>query len=97
MKVIVIDNFRNFTDPVVVYPNPTQDVVNIRLMNTKPGRVTINVYDMIGKTVLPATVVSKPAGAYTVPVTVAGLPRGSYVIQVSTFGYKKMATTFIKL
>ena len=26
VKVIVIDNFRNFTNPVVVYPNPATDV-----------------------------------------------------------------------
>ena len=49
VKVIVIDNFRNFTTPVVVYPNPTTDIVNVRLLNPKPGRVTINVYDMTGK------------------------------------------------
>jgi P2-related tail formation protein len=97
VKVIVIDNFRNFTNPVVVYPNPAQDVINIRLQNPKPGRVTINVYDMTGKIVLPKMEVNKPAGAYSVPVTVSRLMPGSYVIQVSTFGYKKMATTFIKL
>ena len=96
VKVIVIDNFRNFTNPVVVYPNPATDVINIRLLNPKPGRVTINVYDMTGKTVLPKMEVNKPAGAYSVPVTISRLTPGSYVIQVSTFGYKKMATTFIK-
>ncbi len=96
VKVIVIDNFRNFTNPVVVYPNPATDVINVRLLNPKPGRVTITVYDMNGKTVLPKMEVNKPAGAYSVPITVTKLRPGSYVIQVSTFGYKKMATTFIK-
>jgi Domain of unknown function (DUF4832)/Secretion system C-terminal sorting domain/PKD domain len=96
VKVIVIDNFRNFTNPVVVYPNPATDVVNIRLLTPKPARVTINVYDMTGKAVLPKMEVNKPAGAYSVPVTVSKLTPGSYVIQVSTFGFKKVATTFIK-
>ena len=96
VKVIVIDNFRNFTNPVVVYPNPATDVVNIRLLTPKPARVTINVYDMTGKVVLAKMEVNKPAGAYSVPVTVSKLTPGSYVIQVSTFGFKKVATTFIK-
>jgi hypothetical protein len=52
---------------------------------------------MSGKVVLPTMMVNKPAGAYSVSVSVKGLPPASYVIQVSTFGYKKMATTFIKL
>jgi P2-related tail formation protein len=97
VKVSVIDNFINYTIPVVVYPNPATDVINIRLLNTIPGRVQINVYDITGKTVLPATVVNKPAGAYSLPVTVSGLTPGSYVIRVSTFGRKKMAATFLKL
>ncbi len=97
VKVTVIDNFRNFTNPVVIYPNPATDVINIRLLSDKPGRSQINVYDMNGKRVLPTLSVNKPAGAYSVPVTVTGLTPGTYVVQVSTFGYKKLAATFIKL
>jgi hypothetical protein len=41
--------------------------------------------------------VNKPAGAYSVPVTVSRLTPGTYVVQISTFGYKKIAATFIKL
>lgn len=97
VKVTVIDNFRSFTNPVVIYPNPANDVINIRLMGEKPGRSEINVYDMSGKRVLPPLQVNKPAGAYSVPVTVSRLMPGSYVVQVSTFGYKKLGATFIKL
>jgi hypothetical protein len=89
VKVIVIDNFRNFTTPIVVYPNPTTDVVNVRLLNPKPGRVTINVYDMSGKAVLPTMLVNKPAGSYSVPVSVVGLTPAGYVIQVSTLVTRK--------
>lgn len=97
VKVTVIDNFRSFATPVVIYPNPATDVINIRLMSEKPGRSEINVYDMNGKRVLPPLQVSKPAGAYSVPVNVSRLLPGSYVVQVSTFGYKKLGATFIKL
>jgi hypothetical protein len=97
VKVTVVDNFRSFTDPVVIYPNPANDIINIRLMGEKPGRSEINVYDMNGKRVLPPLQINKPAGAYSVPVTVSSLLPGSYVVQVSTFGYKKIGATFIKL
>jgi hypothetical protein len=97
VKVTVIDNFRNFAESVVIYPNPATDVINIRLLNEKPGRSEINVYDMNGRRVLPTLKINKPAGAYSVPVTVSRLLPGSYVVQVSTFGYKKLGATFIKL
>ena len=33
VKVTVIDNFRSYTSPVAVYPNPATDVINLRLLN----------------------------------------------------------------
>ena len=92
-----VDNFRNFTNPVVIYPNPATEVINIRMLNEKPGRSEINVYDMNGKRVIAPITVNKPAGAYSVAVTVSQLLPGSYVVQISTFGYKKIAATFIKM
>ena len=97
VKVTVIDNFRSFTDPVVIYPNPATDVINVRMLSEKPGRSEINVYDMNGRSVMSPMKISKPAGAFTVPVTVSKLTPGTYVVQISTFGYKKLGATFIKL
>lgn len=97
VKVTVIDNFRNYTASVVVYPNPATEVINIRLMSDKPGRVEVNIYDMSGKAVLSPLMVDKPAGAYSVPVTVSSLKPGTYAVQITTFGYKKISAKFIKL
>ena len=97
VKVIVIDNFRNYTSPVAVYPNPATDVVNLRLLNDRAGKWFVNIYDMNGKRVLPTITADKPAGAYSLPINVFGLRPGTYVIQASTFGFKKLGATFIKL
>ena len=97
VKVTVIDNFRNYTSPVAIYPNPATDVINLRLLNERAGKWFINVYDMNGKKVMPVTNVDKPAGAYSVQVIVSGLKPGTYVIQASTFGFKTLGATFIKL
>ncbi len=97
VKVTVIDNFRNYTSPFAVYPNPATDVINVRLLNDKSGKWFINVYDMNGRMVMPTTNVDKPAGAYSVQLNVSALKPGSYVIQASTFGFKKLGATFIKM
>ena len=97
VKVTVIDNFRNFTSPVAVYPNPATDVINLRLLNENAGKWFINVYDMNGKKVMQTINADKPAGAYSVQIDVSVLKPGTYVIQASTFGYKKLGATFIKM
>jgi hypothetical protein len=97
VKVTVIDNFRNYTSPVALYPNPATDVINLRLLNDRAGKWFINIYDMNGKRVLPMITADKPAGAYSLPINVFGLRPGTYVIQASTFGFKKLGATFIKL
>jgi len=97
VKITVIDNFRNYTSPVAVYPNPATGIINLRLLNDNAGKWFVNVYDMNGKKVLPTLNVDKPAGSYSVQIDVSALKPGTYVIQASTFGYKKLGATFIKM
>jgi major membrane immunogen (membrane-anchored lipoprotein) len=97
VKVAVIDNFRNYDKPFAVYPNPAQDIINIRLLSDKPSRSEINIFDMGGKQVLVPVIVNKPVGAFTTSVNVSALKPGSYVVYISAFGVKKMTAKFLKL
>ncbi|MGZ8550407.1 MAG: PKD domain-containing protein, partial [Chitinophagaceae bacterium] len=97
VKVAVIDNFRNYDQPFVLYPNPAQDIINIRLLTDKASRSQVNIYDMAGKQVLAPVIVNKPVGAFTTSIDVTRLTPGSYVVYITAFGVKKMTTKFIKL
>ena len=97
VKVTVIDNFRNYDKPVVLYPNPATDIVNIRLLSDKAERSELSVYDMAGKMVLPPVVVNKPTGAFTTTIDVTRLKPGTYIVQIASFGKKKVTTKFLKL
>ena len=97
VRIAVADNFRNYDKAFAVYPNPAQDVINIRLLNEKAGKSQIDIFDMSGQKVLASTSVTKPAGAFTVTIPVSQLRPGSYVVGITTIGYKRISTNFLKL
>jgi hypothetical protein len=70
-----------------VYPNPLSGQGAVRFALPKPGRVDVEVYDMLGRRV--AVLLNgemKSAGAHEVVLNAARLPSGSYIISLGLEG-----------
>jgi hypothetical protein len=66
---------------VSLYPNPTQDVLNIDLYTTKVQNTTVKVLDMSGRVVKQIQARSE-AGMSTLSVSLGELSSGVYTVQV---------------
>lgn len=69
---------------VKVYPNPARDKATISLSLAREEVVTVNVFDMQGKKVLPATQMKMRAGQQQLVVNTGTLTAGSYMVQIQT-------------
>jgi hypothetical protein len=66
---------------VSIYPNPTQDVLNIDLYTSKVQNTTVKVLDMSGRVVKQIQARSE-AGMSTLSVSLGELASGLYTVQV---------------
>ena len=67
-----------------VYPNPSSDVTTASFNLTEQSDVTVEVVDLLGKTVKTIARKNMTAGECRVPMNVAELAAGVYMIKVST-------------
>lgn len=74
-------NFDN--NEMIIFPNPTNDLVNIKFSVNKTGNVWLGIFDMGGNKI--KTVVSDhmPKGDYQYVTNVGYLPEGVYLITLS--------------
>jgi uncharacterized repeat protein (TIGR01451 family) len=68
------------TEDISIYPNPSNDVVQITIQNTTENIESINMYDVLGKLVKKASTVSKKQTA----IDVSDLAKGVYVVEIIT-------------
>lgn len=68
------------------YPNPANDITNIRFSLAKAADVTITVMDLQGRAVQTIPLQHLAASEHIVPVNVSSLAAGSYVYSVVTSG-----------
>lgn len=70
-----------YHDQVVLYPNPTEDIVHIQLFDVASSEVQIRIINELGQVVesLPSTPVSE-----NIPVSLQHLAAGNYWIEVQT-------------
>jgi hypothetical protein len=68
------------------YPNPFNPATTIEYDLTRAGRVTLEVFDMIGRRVATLINDERPAGTYTVRWEASGLSSGMYVYQLRLDG-----------
>ena len=73
-----IDQFEN--ENFVFYPNPTSDIVTVSLINTENKIASINVYDVLGKTIF----TSKAANVSSQTIDLSNVNLGIYFIEVTT-------------
>lgn len=67
-----------------IYPNPSSDVTTASFNLTEQSDVTVEVVDLLGKTVKTIARKNMTAGECRVPMNVAELAAGVYMIKVST-------------
>jgi hypothetical protein len=67
---------------VNTYPNPVQYSANFAFELSQPEKVTIKVYDMLGKEVATVTNESKATGKHVIPFDVTSLNKGIYMYQI---------------
>lgn len=79
-----------------LYPNPVQDLLNIRLNGGVRGKVAVSIYDLTGHCVRRVEL-EKDSWGLEASIDVSGLPKGLYVVQVFTGASTRSAGKFIKL
>ena len=75
------------------YPNPTKSVVTIQYLLPKDGKVTIEVYDIVGRKIATLVNEEKNAGKYITQWNVETVSTGVYFYRLQSSGYtetKKM-------
>ncbi|HAN79709.1 MAG TPA: hypothetical protein DCQ31_19080 [Bacteroidales bacterium] len=80
-----LENAGNFS--VSVYPNPFTDKLSVNFNVPQSGKVTIEVYDLLGKELY--TVINKqmPQGEHVVEISEITLPSGMYLLKIRTNEY----------
>ena len=79
------------TNNILVYPNPTNSVLNVSLQDTNESLAKIVIYDMIGKVI--ETVAGN--GVQETAINVANFTTGVYMIEITTDSNLKQVRKFI--
>jgi hypothetical protein len=66
------------------YPNPFNPSTTIRYELAKASRLTLRVYDLVGRLVATLVDGEKPAGSYQVELNAGALPTGVYFYRMQT-------------
>lgn len=66
-----------------LYPNPTRGTTTLTLALDRPQRVTLSVYDVLGRRVLADDLGALPAGEQAHRLDVGALPSGVYILRLT--------------
>jgi photosystem II stability/assembly factor-like uncharacterized protein len=69
------------------YPNPFNPSTTIKYSLPRQGRITIVVYDALGREIVKLIDQEKPAGEYSIEFNASGLPSGVYVYRMQSDGF----------
>ena len=72
------------TSPVLLYPNPARDYVDIRVTDPDLTILAIEVYDVYGKSVRTVVGANNYSPLQTTRINVSGLVNGAYFVQIHT-------------
>jgi len=71
---------------VNLYPNPSNDIINITFSQTEAADVQMEIRDPQGKVVATHYLEKKSAGGQTLAINVANLPKGMYILRLTADG-----------
>jgi hypothetical protein len=70
---------------VEAYPNPFNDELTISLYNFDGQNTTIEIFDMLGKTIATKTI-ANPGNYYETTLNLDGFPKSAYSVRISANG-----------
>lgn len=79
------------TNNILLYPNPTNSILNVNLKDTNESLAKITIYDMIGKTIQTVSGNS----LQQIAINVGNLSTGVYMIEITTDSNLKQTRKFI--
>lgn len=79
------------TNNILLYPNPTNSLLNINLQGTNESLAKIVIYDVVGKTVLSLSA----NNTQQTSINVGSLAKGMYLIEITTDTNLKQVRKFI--
>lgn len=72
-----------------VYPNPSNASTTLSIQVERTGRVTLAVFDLLGREVARPVDQSLTPGVYNVPFVATDLPSGSYFLRMQSTGFSQ--------
>jgi hypothetical protein len=79
VTIMKVGEVGELTDNMVVYPNPVDDLVNVRFRVVENGSTWLGIYSLDGKELQVIVNKSMPAGQYNYMASLGYLPSGEYV------------------
>ncbi|MBS1775190.1 MAG: Omp28-related outer membrane protein [Bacteroidetes bacterium] len=79
-----VNNIASGINSTKVYPNPAKDQATLSIMLAEQSKVTVYVYDAIGRMVFEKPAVSLPSGENNINLATGNLATGMYTIKILT-------------
>jgi len=79
VTIMKIGEVGELTENMMVYPNPVEDLVNVRFRVTENGSTWLGIYTLDGKELQVIVNKSMPVGQYNYMTSLGYLPSGEYV------------------
>jgi hypothetical protein len=79
VTIMKIANVGELNETMMVYPNPVEDLVNVRFRVTENGSTWLGIYSLDGKELQVIVNKSMPKGDYNYMANLGYLPSGEYV------------------
>ncbi len=96
VNVTVVNNLRTASsESILLYPNPAQSTINLRLLSDSTGNMKVNIVDMTGKVVM-VTEMNKTQSLFDQSLNISGLAHGMYTMQVIIGTRISMVSKFLK-
>jgi len=79
VQIIRVGNIGELTGEMMVYPNPVEDLVNVKFRVTENGSTWLGIYSIDGREIKVIINQSMPKGEYNYMASLGYLPTGEYV------------------
>jgi hypothetical protein len=93
VTIMRVGDIGDLSDNMTIYPNPVDDLVNVKFKVTENGSTWLGIYSLDGKEIKVIVNQSMPAGQYNYMASLGYLPSGEYVAVLR----KKDLSTISKL
>jgi hypothetical protein len=80
---------------MLLYPNPAQSTINLRLINDSTGNMVVNILDMMGR-IIKTKQINKSQNLLQEAFNISILPKGVYTMQVVMGENAAVVGKFIK-